>query len=307
MADARRISADSLVAMVIAAGACAAGVVPCSKVPGAETELFQDWLRRGCHGDMAYLQRNAPLAASPHTLLEDARTLISCAFPYGPDGEADRHPLFADYARGADYHKALRKRLRPVCRILEETVPGSRTRICVDSAPVRERYWAVAAGLGHVGLNGQLIVPGVGSKVFLAEILWTGEPDSYAAHVNGNTGCINCGACLRACPAGALDGKGGVDARKCLSYLTIEYRGDDKLNIPRGLRIYGCDICQDVCPENRQPAGPLPEFRLRPQLNDFDRAAIAALSPENYDLLTAGSAIRRLPLERLKANAAFDI
>ena len=297
------MTAADLIGIVKDAGACAAGVLTCAPVPERERELLESWLARGCHGSMDYLQRNATLCSDPASLLPGAATIVCAAFPFAPLCADDRSDLFADYARGADYHKALRKRLKPVCRILEQQQPGSLTRICVDSAPVRERYWAVAAGLGHIGLNGQLIVPGVGCGVFLAEILWTGtvEGTPAPAKADGST-CIRCGACVRACPGAALDGRGGLNARRCLSYLTIEHRGELPENLRLAGRIYGCDVCRDVCPENR-PIAPLAEFMLRPQLAAITADSLAALTEEDYDSLTTASAIRRAPLHQLLRNA----
>ncbi len=285
------------------AGACAAGVCRVEPVPDWERRRLLDWLARGCHGTMDYLERNAPLAADPTSLLEGARTIACAAFAYAPAHASDCHPLFADYARGADYHKVLKKRLRPVARALEEAAPGSRTRICVDTAPVRERFWAQAAGIGRCGLNGQLIVPGVGCGVFLAEILWT-EDVAGARSVGEEaveSACAACGACVAACPAGALDGRGGVDATRCLSYLTIEYRDEFPAALRLTGRIYGCDICRDVCPENH-PHDPLPEFTMRPAIAAVTPQSIVELTPEAYDALTAGSAIRRVSAEQLRRN-----
>lgn len=298
------MTADEVCALLMDAGACAAGVCNASPVPQSERRRLLDWLARGCHGSMDYLERNSSLAFDPATLLEGTRSVVSAAFAYAPADPGDRHPLFADYARGADYHKALKKRLRPVAHALEGAVAGSRTRICVDTAPVRERFWAAAAGVGHMGLNGQLLVPSVGCGVFLAEILWTAEV-SGAADIPDQApeaACLQCGACVRACPAGALDGRGGLDAARCLSYLTIEHRGDlpDGLRLPA--RLYGCDVCRDVCPQNRAVQNPLPEFRLRPALAAVTPASMAAMTPEGYDALTAGSAIRRAPLAQLMRN-----
>lgn len=286
------------------AGACAVGVLGCGAVAEAEAARLHGWLAQGCHATMDYLARNEHLSLDPRLLLEGAQTIVCAAFAYAPADERDRSPLIADYARGADYHKVLRKRLKPVCRWLEAAVEGSRTRICVDSAPVRERYWAVAAGLGHIGLHGQLIVPGVGSKVFLAEILWTGAvaSEAYAAPPAAAVACLQCGVCMQACPAGALRGDGSVDARRCLSFKTIESREPDPDLVLPG-RVYGCDICQDVCPENRVPGRPLADFRLREPLRTLTRADLAALTPAAYDALTLGTPLRRAPLEVLKQNA----
>lgn len=292
--------------LVVGCGACAAGVCRVAAVSDIEKNRLSRWLVAARHGSMDYLERNAHLAGDPRSLLPGAQTIICAAFCYTPAGGSDRSPLFADYARGADYHKVLKKRLRPVARHLEAAEPGSATRMCVDSAPVRERYWAVAAGLGFIGLNGQLIVPGVGSKVFLAEILWTGRVEdatAVKADFAPSPACIQCGACVKACPGGALDGLGGVDARRCLSYLTIEHRGalSPSLKLPE--RIYGCDICQDVCPEQHQ-ALPLTEFTLRPGLAALGIEDLANLTDQTYAETFAGSAIRRAPLRQLLRNIA---
>lgn len=290
--------------MLTEAGACAAGVCACAEVPAADRILLQAWLARGCHGGMDYLERNAPLASDPATLLPGARTVLCAAFPYAPSDNSDRHPLFADYARGADYHKVVRRRLRPVARALEAMVPGSQTRICVDTAPVRERLWAVAAGLGHFGLNGLLIVPGHGSKVFLGEILWTADVDGAADAPTALPlpSCAGCGACVRACPGGALDGRGGMDACRCLSYLTIEHRGA----LPDGLaltgRVYGCDICQDVCPENPRQGNPLPDFVLSERLRQATADSLAAMDDDAHAAFFAGSAARRASAVQLRRN-----
>ena len=188
---------------------------------------------------------------------------------------------------------------------------GGETRVCVDTAPLRERHWAVRAGLGFTGLNNQLIIPGFGSKIFLTEILWTvGVPPDAPCTAS----CLRCGACLRACPGKALDADGSaLDARRCLSYLTIEHRGDFPDGAPRpaaGQRIYGCDICADVCPYNSPEAlaaataATLPEFAMRPAVESLKSTAdIAALTPDSFAAIFRGSAVRRARLAGLHRNA----
>ncbi len=298
-------TADTLCGLLAGAGACAAGVCSCAPVPHDARNMFMNWLARGCHGTMDYLDRNSGLSADPSSLLEGARTVACAAFCYKPSEQSDRHPLFADYARGADYHKIIRRRLKPVAGAMEAMVPGSRTRICVDTAPVRERYWAVVAGLGHIGLNGLLIVPDAGSKVFLGEILWTADTAGAAepAQKLPEPSCAMCGACVRACPGGALDGRGGMDARRCLSYLTIEYRGNLPENLALPGRVYGCDICQDVCPENRGlNTGPLPEFMLSDGMRRLGESELKALDDESHAALFSASAARRATLSQLLRN-----
>lgn len=296
------VSAGSIVAAVRRTGACAAGVCEAEAVGAEARRLLDDWLARGCHGTMDYLERNRELSADPSALLPGCRSIICAAYAYGGHGRSE---LFADYALGRDYHKELKSRLKPVARELERLVPGSRTRICTDSAPLRERYWAERAGLGRRALNGLLAVPGFGTKVLLGEILWTHLPEgSSTAHgIPAEGVCTQCGACVRACPQGALDGLGGLDARKCLSYLTIEYRGE----LPEGLslpaRIFGCDICQDACPLNRGlSAGTLGADARAEALRPITPEALAAMSEEEYLGLTEGTPLRRASLAQMLRN-----
>lgn len=293
------------------AGACAAGFARAEALGPDSACFYAGWLAEGRHASMAYLEKYQDLRTDPGTLLEGARTLISTAFSYKlPPGSA-RHPLFADYALGEDYHEVLRRRLAPVCALIEELFPGAATRICIDTAPLHERLWARRAGLGFIGRNSMLIVPacGAGSRVFLAEILTTAElrPDE-PLHFDSHP-CGDCRRCLDACPGRALEGEGRMDARRCYSYHTIENRQallPDSVRL-RGHRIYGCDICQDACPYNQADyTGPyIPEFAPRPQLEALKTAAdVASLDHARYLELFRGSAIRRAKLSQLVRNAS---
>ena len=206
--------------IVLDAGACRVGFAAAGPVGDSTRRRYDSWIAGGRHAGMAYLGRYGDVRSDPRLLLDGAATVRSCAFDYRP---SRRHPLFADYSLGEDYHDVLRSRLTAAAEVICSRY-GGLTRICVDTAPIRERYWAARAGVGVIGLNGLIIVDGIGSKVFLAEILWTGEvgPDlSRLADI-----CMNCGACVRACPGRALGGDMTLDARSCNSYLTIEHRGD---------------------------------------------------------------------------------
>lgn len=283
--------------MVLDAGACAVGFAEAAPVDSADMDLYSRWIAAGCHGEMAYLDRYHDVRRDPRLLLDGACTVISCAFDYRP---AERHALFADYALGRDYHEVLRECLTAVAEEICRRFGGA-TRICVDTAPIRERYWAARAGVGVIGLNGTLIVDGVGSKVFLAEILWTGSVAPDASRLGES--CMRCGACAKACPGHALRGDGSLDARRCNSYLTIEYRGDlpDDLRLPG--RIYGCDICQDVCPHNRtEGVTPIAEFTPSAALMQLDATALSAMPPDTYRSLFRHSAIRRTKLPHLLRN-----
>lgn len=281
------------------AGAEAVGFAAAEAVGKQEKSAYRAFLASGRHAHMAYLERNADLRRDPRTLLEGARTIISLAFSYWPGEETARKAPVALYALGRDYHKALRSALRPACRELESRY-GCQTRICVDSAPIAERYWAWKAGLGVRGLNGCLILPGKGSFAVLAEILTTLEiePDETLA---GD--CGRCGACLRACPTGAL-GSDGIDARKCLSYLTIEHKGDWPEGIDGQGSLFGCDRCQSACPHNRKPAGArLRDFSPRPEVLALTAEECLKLSSEEFAARFAGSPLGRAGAEGLRRNA----
>lgn len=284
-------------------GACAAGFVPLHPLTPAEMEPFERWIALGHHAGMAYMERYCELRAHPADLHPGAQTALCLAFPYAG---AKRHSLIADYALGDDYHIVLREAVEPVTALMREIAPGSTTRVCIDTAPVRERVLAVRAGLGTVGLNNLLIVPGAGSKVFLVEIFWTQavEPSQPLA----TELCTRCGACVAACPGCALDGSRGLDARRCLSYLTIEHRGA----LPEGIslknkRIYGCDICQDACPLNREASTQpvLPALQPNKALDGLTLELAAEISDEDFRRLFRRSAVKRTKAEGLRRNAAL--
>lgn len=281
-------------------GAVATGFARAQAVTADCANGFDRWLADGCHADMLWMQRHAPLCRDPRLLLPGARTVIVTAWPYAPAG-GYHHPHIADYALGRDYHRVLRGRLELLAREITRHT-GALSRACVDTAPLPERYWAVQAGIGYVGLNGQLHVPGTGAGVVLGTLLTTLElaPDSPVP-----TRCDRCGACLRACPGQALRGDGTLDARRCHSYLTIEYGGD---RLPPGTRlgphVYGCDICRRVCHlEPAEPPEPLDEFRPDPRITAIDRATLALLGSGDWRRLFSDSAVSRAPAKRLRRNA----
>jgi epoxyqueuosine reductase len=285
--------------LALAAGAYRVGFAAVDLVDDSAVNVYNERLAEGCFGEMEYLKRNNDIRRNPRMLLEGAQTIICCAFSYH---QATPHPYIADYALGDDYHDVLRRRLSDFCDKLKALYGGA-TRICIDSAPLRERYWAVNAGLGVIGLNGQLITPGAGSQFFLAEVLWTcaTEPDAPLAP----TTCSQCGACVKACPGKALKGNGGLDARRCLSYLTIEYRGEFADDMPAMQGYYGCDICQRVCPMNRvaNPPSCLPEFEPRESLAQLTPDRVVEMTQDEFSRTFKGSAIKRTKLVGLVRNA----
>lgn len=290
--------------LVAEAGAVGCGVVTLGPVDDRAERLYHDWIARSKHGAMAYLEKYADVRHDPRLLLEGARSMIVAAFCYnwgvnGDKGRERKEALkWARYALGRDYHEEVRERLEQVAASISQE-SGAMCRVTVDTAPLRERYWAVKAGVGFLGVNNQLIVPGAGSWCVLGEIITTLdiEPDAPCTD-----SCLGCMRCVRACPGKALDGCGGMDARRCLSYLSIEYRGDD---IPAlGDRIYGCDICQEVCPHNAgAKLSEIGNFKPRESILSLSREEILDMEQSDFSRIFSHSAIKRTKLAGLQRNA----
>lgn len=285
------------------AGATAIGIADAGPVALSTVEAYNRWLSQGRHGTMEYLARYGDIRRDPRLLLDGARSLIVAAFNYMPPRrQPDGVPRFADYALGLDYHEVLRERLGRLATAIRDRWGGD-TRVCVDTAPLMERYWAVQSGLGFVGRNSQLILPGRGSRFFIGTVVTT-------THFRRDTPCTltcgDCGRCAAACPGGAITPDGNCaafDARRCLSYLTIEHRGPLPAGLRLGCRIYGCDACQDVCPHNRHAVPTdIPEFLPRPSLLALTAPAIASMTPEQFSTIFRHSAVKRTKLAGLQRN-----
>lgn len=284
-------------------GFSACGLAPAGPVSAERGARIRKWLAAGRHGTMDYLARNVEKRLDPRQVFEGARTVVSVALNYYPAvsvGTAEGYTL-ARYAYGRDYHDVVRERLRALMAALglQEFADG---RVFCDTAPIDERYWAVQAGLGWQGRNCQLIVPGAGSYFFLGELLLRHEADAYDRPLPPR--CGTCRRCLEACPAAALSAD-GIDARRCLSYLTIEHRGPlpAAAGMQMGRCIYGCDRCAEVCPWNRF-ASPSDETAFRPSaaLCDMSAADWQTLTVERYRALFKGSAVKRTKFEGLVRN-----
>jgi len=282
--------------------------------PAATAGALRRWIGRGDQAGMVWMERHVDLRADPRRLLPGAKSALVVALPYAPleddsrDGAAS--PMWekvARYARGADYHNLLRSRLGRIAATLEEEYPGTRSRVCVDTTPLLERELAARAGLGAIGKNTNLLHPRSGSWLLLAELLLTLElkPDSPIADL-----CGNCSRCLDACPTGALVEPYRLDSRRCLSYWTIEHRGD----IPEDLRphvaerMFGCDICQEVCPWNEDlSAVDAPDFAVPARRRALDLVALLGLGREAYVELFRRSPMKRAKLDGLRRNAALAL
>ncbi len=278
-------------------GFAAAGVLAASRPLSFES--YRTWLEGGFHGEMAYLERDAAARMRFDSILPFTRSVLAVARAVPASGPGN----VAQYARGEDYHRVVRRHLKAVVEDLRPLAPGgSHFRVCVDTAPLLEREIAARAGLGFIGKNGLLIVPGVGSHVVLGEVLTDVALAPTAAPVDpGADRCGTCTACLDACPTGAFAAPRVLDARKCLSYLTIEKRspftpGEE---LALGGRLFGCDDCQDVCPFNaaRGTSASGPAASLEP-------AEILALSETAFRERFFGSAIWRATPQGLARNAA---
>lgn len=260
---------DRLASLLTEAGAAAFGSAPAAPVEKEEWERFESWLEKGFNAGMEYMKNYPEIRRDPRLLLEGAQTVISVAFNYR---QPNPYPGIATYAIGQDYHKVLRKRLkRAVNEIREEF--GGNWRICIDSAPVLERYWARKCGIGSRSpIHGNIIIPGTGSMVFLAEIISSLEVVLSGTAVTDTGKPFPPETRQPRCPTGALQPGGCIDARKCINYLTIEKKEPltEEERELAGQAFFGCDICQLGCAENRGPTPQiLPEFRPLPGLKEF--------------------------------------
>jgi epoxyqueuosine reductase len=258
---------------------------------------------------MRYLWRQAPLKADPQNLLPGAISIIAVSLNYNqPNPPTDGMPHIARYALGRDYHKVLRSRLRKLQSFIERSHPNSRHRVCVDSAPIHEREYAHKAGLGWFGKNTMLIDSKRGSWFVIGLLLSTVdfEPDQPAIGA-----CGKCTKCIDACPTGAIvqrRQRWQIDARRCISYLTIEHKGEIDNDLEQKIApwTFGCDVCQEVCPFNQERASQ-PERAPLTTVEDFlakrhwpSLEQLANISEDQWDVLTRGSPVRRTGLDGLR-------
>jgi epoxyqueuosine reductase len=306
------LTSDAVKTQALALGFDLCGVAPAGAFP--ELAFFREWLDRGYAGEMDYLARSADRRADVRTVLPGARSVVVLATlyntvpPYTPDVAEAGVARISRYAWGDDYHDVLQKRLGALLAWMRDTSTQSfEARAYVDTGPVQERAYAQYAGLGWIGKNTCLINPELGSWVFLSEIITTLPLD---VDVPGIDQCGSCTRCLDACPTEALVAPGVLDARRCLSYLTIELRGEIPADLrpALGAHVYGCDICQDVCPYNQAaPVSADPAWVPRPGLNRPTLAALWQQTDAELRALTRGSAMRRARLVGLRRNLAVAI
>jgi epoxyqueuosine reductase len=287
----------------------------------ADTELSVEearllaWLDAGRHGEMDYMARHGALRARPAQLVPGTLRVISARLDYFPPDAHDSEDVLADrskayisrYALGRDYHKVLRERLQRLAERIQHAVGEFRYRVFTDSAPVLEVALAAKAGLGWRGKHTLLLTREAGSFFFLGEI-YTDLPLPPTPPVTAH--CGSCRACLDACPTGAIVAPYELDARRCISYLTIELKGSipEDLRPLIGNRVYGCDDCQLTCPWNKyaQPSADT-DFAVRNGLDDATLVSLFAWSTAEFELRLRGSAIRRIGYERWLRNLAVGL
>lgn len=308
------LSTEPLKAQASALGFDLCGVCAAQEPP--HWSAYKNWLDKDRGASMVYLRRHLEAKKDPRSLLPSCQSIIAVGLNYNqPNPIGASRPHIARYALGRDYHKVIRGKLRQLGDWLAHEHAEVEHRICVDSAPLMERDFAQLAGLGWFGKNTMLINSQRGSW-FLLGFLLTNL--SFASDETAIGGCGTCRACIDACPTGAIvheDGRWQVDARRCISYLTIEHRGEiePELQEKMGGWTFGCDICQEVCPFNH-PRSSQPLRAAQTQELDFlaqrewpGLQELRVIAPQEWDRLTQGSPVRRTGIEGLRRNAAINL
>ncbi len=302
---------DRLEVVARAHGFVAFGIADADAAPQTAARL-QQWLAEGRHGDMIWMESRAAQRGSPKGLWPEVRSVIALGMSYAPAHDplaladhADRGRISV-YAQGGDYHDVVKKALKAVARWLVAEVPGSELKVFVDTAPVMEKPLAAAAGLGWQGKHSNLVSRDHGSWLFLGAIYTTLD---LAPSRAGRDRCGSCMACQDACPTQAFPAPYRVDARRCISYLTIEHDGPIPHDLRRGIgnRVYGCDDCLAVCPWNKfaDTAHTHRAFLPRAELAAPSLADLLALDDAAFRQVFAGSPIKRIGRGRMVRNAAI--
>ncbi len=300
----------------IAAEAQALGFAACGFASAGDdplrSERLETWLGEGHHGSMEWMAARADHRRSPQALWPAARSVIALGMSYAPahdplalEGSAP-HARISVYAQGKDYHDVVKKRLKALARWLVATAPGAEVKVFVDTAPVMEKPLGEAAGVGWQGKHTNLVSPTHGSWLFLGAIYTTLELPPAKPH-GGQ--CGSCRACMDACPTDAFPAPYKLDARRCISYLTIEHKGPvaEELRSAIGNRIYGCDDCLAVCPWNKfaDQAQAIREFLPRAELVAPRLAELLALDDAGFRALFSGSPIKRIGRDRFVRNCLY--
>jgi epoxyqueuosine reductase len=287
-------------------GFTACGIAPACLLEDDAVRL-NDWLSHGMHAGMQYMEKYFDKRINPRQLVPGAKSVIVVILNYYPTivKPEDNNLIISKYAYGQDYHQVMKAKLKKFQKVINRDIIPCKSRVFVDSAPVMERTWAARAGLGWIGKNSNLISPQHGSFVFIGEIIINSELE-YDKPIRDL--CGQCNKCIEACPTGAIISPRKIDSNRCISYWTIEYKG----SIPKNLkgkfnnRIFGCDICQDICPRNhRVKPNNVSEFIPSSNLINMYRDDWQNLTEKKYNELFAKSAVKRTKYSGLMRNIEF--
>ena len=283
------------------------GIVGAQSLTG-EGHRLQEWLTRGYHGEMSWMARDVEKRTSPVEIFPQARSVVVVALNYFTPHQHQQSSTtgkVSRYAWGDDYHDVVKEKLLSLLAWIREQEPSAVGKVCVDIQPVMDKAWAVRAGLGWLGKHSNVITPEHGSWVFIGELLLNLELEHDTERIEDH--CGTCTLCIDACPTAAITEPYVVDSNKCISYTTIELRAPElPAEIESSLSgwLYGCDICQDVCPWNRFEETTR-EARFAPREGNVNAELneILELTPETYAMRYRGSAMKRAKLSGLQRNA----
>ena len=274
-----------------------------------EKQALRKWLDNKMHGEMQYMERNFDKRLNPQLLVENTKTILVVLYNYFPEKSQTEinAPVLSKYAYGTDYHFVLKDKLQQLLKFIQSEVHPCNGRAFVDSAPVLERAWAKKAGLGWIGKNSNLISAEYGSFFFIGELFLDIDlPEQNKNEIRDH--CGNCTKCIDACPTKAIIADKTIDSRKCISYQTIELRGELDENLAGKLknRVFGCDICQDVCPWNlkSKPHNEL-LFNPNPALLELTENEWHEMDSGMFNELFKKSAVKRTGFKGLKRNLKF--
>jgi len=273
-----------------------------------EKTAFEKWLAGQYHGEMTYMERNSAKRLDPTLLVDNAKSVISVLLNYFSEEKQEdpTAPVLSKYAYGTDYHLVMKNKLYELLIFIQNEVAPCQGRAFTDSAPVLDRAWAARAGLGWIGKNTNLISAEYGSFFFIGELIVDLELEPDNKPVRNH--CGNCTRCIDVCPTGAIVEPYILDARKCISYQTIEKKGDPDSSLKGKFknRVFGCDICQDVCPWNLKSAPhQVPEFRPHPDLLKMKTEDWEQMDKNRFDDIFRDSAVKRTGFDGLKRNLEF--
>lgn len=271
-----------------------------------EAPRLESWLNKNQHGQMAYMENHFDKRLNPTLLVEDSKSVISLLLNYYPSEEQNKDSYkISKYAYGQDYHFVIKEKLTELLSTIQSEIGAVSGRAFVDSAPVLDKAWAAKSGLGWIGKNSNLITQKTGSFYFIAELIVDLELEYDYATTDH---CGTCTACIDACPTEAIVSPYVVDGSKCISYFTIELKD----NLPQEMKgkfndwMFGCDICQDVCPWNRfSKAHNEPLFNPNPELLSFTKKDWQEITEDTFKKVFANSAVKRTKLSGLQRNIKF--